>query len=102
MKDINSEQLVNEDHEDIAKHAKLLSTNEGSAKLSDEEIMAQSLIFFIAGYETTASLLSFSFYALALNQNIQDILHAEIRRHFDVDKEINYDNINKMKYLNAV
>ena len=41
-------------------------------------MLAQSLIFFMAGYETVSSTLSYLFYSLALNQNIQDRLVDEI------------------------
>ncbi|KAF8796822.1 Cytochrome P450 3A2 like protein [Argiope bruennichi] len=49
-----------------------------SKKLSLDELVAQSVIFFVAGYDTTASTLSFATYLLALNQDIQDRLRGEV------------------------
>ena len=40
--------------------------------------MANGLIFFLAGYETTANTMSFIGYHLATNTEIQDKLTAEI------------------------
>ena len=40
--------------------------------------MAQSLLFFLAGYETTATTLSFVGYCLATNQDCQERLIEEI------------------------
>lgn len=41
-------------------------------------MVAQCVIFFLAGFETTASTLAFVTYYLALNQDIQDRLVKEL------------------------
>jgi cytochrome P450 len=46
--------------------------------LKFEEIEANSLTFFIAGYDTTANTLSFACYCLATNPEIQDKVFEEI------------------------
>lgn len=46
--------------------------------LTNEEIISQSLLFFVAGYDTTAGTLEFISYNLATNQEAQNILLAEI------------------------
>ena len=48
------------------------------AGLTTDEVLAQSLLFFLAGYDTTANGLSFLMYNLALNPDIQEKLHEEI------------------------
>ncbi|CAL1292426.1 unnamed protein product, partial [Larinioides sclopetarius] len=48
--------------------------------LSADELVAQSVIFFTAGYDTTSSTLSCATYQLALNLDIQDKLREEIDR----------------------
>ena len=48
--------------------------------LTHEEILAQSLLFFIAGYETTASTITFLCYCLATNMAAQRELQREIDR----------------------
>ena len=49
-------------------------------KLSDENIRYQILTFLIAGHETTAGLLSFTFHELARNPNLFAKLRAEVDR----------------------
>ncbi|XP_048237551.1 cytochrome P450 3A29-like [Haliotis rufescens] len=70
------------------------------AGLSTDEIVAQSILFFIAGYETTASTLDFLSYSLATNPDVQEKAHSEIEQ--ELENEPNYDNIKKLKYLDNV
>lgn len=46
--------------------------------LSHEEIIAQSILFFLAGYDTTANTLALFAYELATHPEIQDKLIQEI------------------------
>ena len=46
--------------------------------MNDEEVLINSIIFMIAGYETTAVTLCWLAYELALNPEVQDKLIAEI------------------------
>lgn len=46
--------------------------------MTNDEIMAQAFLFFIAGYETTASTLNYVSYCLAVHQEIQDKVVQEI------------------------
>ncbi|XP_029390512.1 cytochrome P450 3A41-like isoform X1 [Mus pahari] len=46
--------------------------------LSDMEITVQSIIFIVAGYENTSSILSFTLYSLATHPDIQKKLQEEI------------------------
>ncbi|PRD33590.1 UNVERIFIED_CONTAM: Cyp3a13 [Trichonephila clavipes] len=46
--------------------------------LSTKELVAQCIMFFIAGYDTTASTLSFATYMLALYPDIQEKVYEEI------------------------
>ena len=48
--------------------------------LNDKEIFAQALIFLVAGYETTSALMSFFFYAMATEPDIQEKVYEEIRQ----------------------
>ena len=46
--------------------------------LTHEEILAQSVIFFVAGYETTASTMGFLGYCLSQHPDVQQKLLEEI------------------------
>jgi cytochrome P450 family 6 len=61
------------------------------------------LFFLAAGYEASASTLSFALYELALHPEIQQRLRVEIvqemRKH---DGKLTYDSMQNMSYLDRV
>ncbi|XP_046555166.1 cytochrome P450 3A13-like [Haliotis rubra] len=69
--------------------------------LSTDEVVGQGINFFAAGYETTASTLTFASHSLAVNPDIQEQVYHEIKEMLG-NEEPNYDNIGKLKYLNNV
>nr|AAB06742.1 furnocoumarin-inducible cytochrome P450 [Papilio glaucus] len=72
-------------------------------ELTDSVIAAQTFIFYAAGYETSASTMSFLLFELAENPDIQEKVIAEVdetlKRH---NGEITYDTLSEMTYLTQV
>jgi len=76
---------------------------------SDIEIRGQITFFFIAGFETTASTISFAFHELAHQPKIQETILAELKdvfghegeKFFSNDPKKNYELLLDMKYLDA-
>ena len=48
--------------------------------LTTDEILANALLFFVGGYDTTSTSLSFFMYSMALNPECQDKLVEEINK----------------------
>ena len=65
-------------------------------------MLAQSWVFFMAGYETTSSALAFATYQLALNDDIQRKLYEEVLTSVDSNGDIDYDLISRLPYLDSV
>ncbi|XP_069702399.1 probable cytochrome P450 6a14 [Periplaneta americana] len=64
---------------------------------------AQAFVFFLAGYVTSSTAMTFCLYELAVNQDIQGRLREEIDSVLEKnDGEITYDSIFEMKYLDKV
>ncbi|KAL7645340.1 UNVERIFIED_CONTAM: hypothetical protein RMT77_003726 [Armadillidium vulgare] len=81
----------------------------GSNLCKDEKVLtelvitAQCVLFYIAGYDTTATTLSFVSYCLALHPKIQQKLLEEIDQVLqDCDSNITFEVIQNMTYLDMV
>ncbi|XP_012231779.1 probable cytochrome P450 6a14 [Linepithema humile] len=70
--------------------------------LTDSFLASQAYSFFIAGFETSASTISYALYELALNQQIQNKLHEEINQAYLKHGDITYENIKELIYLDKV
>nr|XP_058892781.1 cytochrome P450 3A29-like isoform X3 [Kogia breviceps] len=70
--------------------------------LSDIELMAQSIIFIFAGYETTSSSLSFVAYELATHPDVQQKLQEEIDATFPNKAPPTCEALVRMEYLDMV
>nr|CAD7258503.1 unnamed protein product [Timema shepardi] len=71
--------------------------------LSDDDIVAQALVFIFGGLETTSTVLTFACYELALHQDVQKRLAAEIDASLGVDGgKLTYETTQNIPYLDAV
>ena len=66
-----------EDRQDLLSMLLLARDEDGSA-LSDEQLRDEVLTIFLAGYETTANALSWTWYLLATNPEAQERMHEEL------------------------
>ncbi|XP_073235905.1 cytochrome P450 3A11-like [Porites lutea] len=80
------------------------TTVEGVSRLSDDEVVAQSFIFLLAGFETSSNTLSFTVYHLACNPGVQDKLRSDIRDAFEThaNKKPLYEIAQSIEYLDCV
>lgn len=87
--------LISQDNED-AKHI--------NHEWNDTEVVAQCLLFLVAGYETVATTLSFAAYELMANPQVQEKLFEEISQVSSEigDGQLTYDVLQKMTYLDMV
>nr|CAD7459066.1 unnamed protein product [Timema tahoe] len=74
-----------------------------SLEYTDEDLVAQAVIFFTAGFETTSITTGFALYELAMNPQVQKKLREQIGQVLDThDGHITYEAISDMKYLDMV
>ncbi|KAK9501325.1 hypothetical protein O3M35_012061 [Rhynocoris fuscipes] len=85
---------IGETHEDL--------TNEKREVLERQLAMAQSVFFFVAGFETTSSSLSMACYELAKNKDVQKRAREEILKHWPEDSRLTYEAVMSMSYLEMV
>ncbi|KAK5638808.1 hypothetical protein RI129_013103 [Pyrocoelia pectoralis] len=77
--------------------------NNSDDHLTIQEVTAQAYLFFIAGFETTSTTMSFCLYELSRDQDLQDKVREEIVSVLELhDGEFTYDAIREMKYMQQV
>ncbi|KAJ6363988.1 hypothetical protein OIU76_029013 [Salix suchowensis] len=70
--------------------------------LGEEELVTICSELFVAGIDTSTSVLQWVFLELVLNQDIQEKLYREIVESVGKDGVIREEDVEKMSYLNAV
>lgn len=72
-------------------------------KLTLNECIAQSWVFFVAGADTSSTTIAFAMTELGLNPEVQEKVRAEVMENIKDDNgEITYNNLLEMTYLNQV
>lgn len=66
------------------------------------EAAAQVFVFFIAGFETTSTTLTYCLHELAKHPDIQKKLQEEIDKVADFSDIFSYENVMNMKYLDMI
>ncbi|XP_054155657.1 cytochrome P450 3A11-like [Oppia nitens] len=79
--------------------------NNSTGRLTENEILGQCYVFFIAGYDALVSALAYCLNELAVRPELQDRLYDEISRLFaDTDNEstIDYNDLKRLEFMDAV
>lgn len=80
-----------------------LNNKENEVLMDDSTFAANAFVFLLAGFETTATTLSYLLYELAKNPQIQKKLHNEVTEVMKKHKgEISWDTVKDMTYLESV
>lgn len=76
--------------------------NNPETHLTLNQISAQAFLFFIAGFETSSTVLTFLIYELAVNKDIQEKARSEVLKAIYDCKQIKYDQLSNLTYLNMI
>ncbi|XP_044758512.1 cytochrome P450 9e2-like [Coccinella septempunctata] len=82
--------------------SKDLVKSETTLEITDEVITAQALIFFMAGYEASSTLLSFLSHEIATHPDVQEKLIKELDEQLSGSERISFETVTKLKYLDQV
>lgn len=68
-----------------------------------EELTAQAIVFFLAGFETSSSAMSFCLYEISLNTDVQTKMRKEIDEVLTkYNGKLSYEALQEMMYMEAV
>ena len=70
--------------------------------MSDQQLRDEVMTIFLAGHETTANALTWTFYMLSEHPEIDASLEKEINSVFDNKSNISFDDIQKLAYTTKV
>lgn len=72
-------------------------------QMTIDDITAQAFIFFLAGFDTSSTLMCYVVYELALNPDVQEELRKEVERYIEEGNgELSYEALSKMEYMEMV
>lgn len=99
----NDNTLDNEAHHGNEEETNWTDDNITKKPMTETEMIANTVMILLAGYETTATTLSYASYCLALNPHVQDKLRDEVNKAFEADGgKLKYETLTSLKYLDAV
>ncbi|CAG2179632.1 unnamed protein product, partial [Oppiella nova] len=97
-KDFGYDSISDGEPESESKETGIKSTKKSVGKLSYDEMVAQGILFFIAGYDTTSASITHAIYYLSQHPKCQQKLYEELK----TCDEFTYEKLVHLKYLNAV
>ncbi|XP_069676216.1 cytochrome P450 9e2-like [Periplaneta americana] len=78
-------------------------SKDGKKQMDDEDVVAQCMLFFLAGFDTASTAMCFTCYHLALDPEVQARLQNEIDETLrEGGGKLSYEALNGMKYLDMV
>jgi cytochrome P450 len=79
-----------------------LKSTKKEFNLTDDEIKANSVIFFEAGYETTSTALGFVAHILVNYPEVQEKVREEVQELYAKEGKLDYNTVTKLQYMEWV
>lgn len=80
-------------------NGELEGSNEKLGTLTLNEVVAHSFVFFLGGFETASTTMSYCLYELSLNEEVQERARQCVKAAIHKYGDLNYDALLDMPYL---
>ncbi len=99
---INERRASGEDHGDLLSMLLMAQDEEGgTGSMTDEQVRDEAMTIFLAGHETTANALTWTWYLLSQNPEVEAKLHAEIDEVLQ-GRLPTFEDVPKLRYTEKV
>ncbi|HET7566034.1 MAG TPA: cytochrome P450 [Gemmatimonadaceae bacterium] len=99
---IRERRANSEDRGDLLSMLLLAHDTEGDgAGMTDEQLRDEAMTIFLAGHETTANALTWSWYLLSLHPDVERAMHAEVDAVLE-DRPATMDDVARLPYTRMV
>jgi cytochrome P450 len=99
---ISERRKTGEDTGDLLSILLLAQDEDDGGRMTDEQVRDECLTLFLAGHETTANALTWTWYLLEQNPEIEQKFHAEIDRVLTAKRLPTFADYAELKYVEAV
>jgi cytochrome P450 len=92
-----------EDHGDLLSMLLLAQDEEGDGRgMTDEQVRDEALTIFLAGHETTANALTWTWYLLSQHPAVESKLHQELDEVFRENRAPEVEDVPRLRYTEMV
>ncbi len=100
---INQRRASGKDHGDLLSMLMLAQDEEGDGgKMTDEQVRDEALTIFLAGHETTANALTWTWYLLSQHPAVEAKLHEELDAVLEQGRLPTFDDVPKLRYTEMI
>ncbi len=99
---INERRKSGEDTGDLLSMLLQAQDEESGGRMTDEQVRDECLTLFLAGHETTANALTWTFYLLSQNPEKQAKLHEELKQVLQNERVPTVEDLPNLKYTESV
>lgn len=99
---INERRKSGEDTGDLLSMLLEVQDEESGGRMTDEQVRDECLTLFLAGHETTANALTWTFYLLSQNPDKEAKLHEELSRVLPNERIPTVEDLPNLKYTESV
>ena len=103
LKLIDERRRTNRDHGDLLSMLLLAEDDvNGGRRMMAEEVWDEALTFFIAGYDTIATAMMWTWYLLSQHPEVEERLHEEVAAVLETGGPATFDDVPRLRYTEKV